>query len=101
MKVVGIEEVIYGSDDPAVGTRYFDDWGVPCIERASTGADFRLPSGQLVRVRGTGDAALPAAPEGPVTAREVIWGVDSKASLDALGAELARDREVKTDAAGT
>src|SRR4051812_13628383 len=100
MKIVGVEEIIYGSDDPTVGARYFDDWGIPAVERGATGADFRLPSGQTIRIRGEKDTGLPQAPEGPITAREVIWGVDSKASLEAIGAELARDRKVDADASG-
>jgi catechol 2,3-dioxygenase-like lactoylglutathione lyase family enzyme len=101
MKIIGVEEILYGVDDPAVGQRYFDDWGVAAVERSASGADFRLPSGQLIRVRNASDPTLPSAEEGPVTAREVIWGVDSKASLEALGADLSRDRKVDVDAAGT
>src|SRR3954462_12215771 len=101
MKIIGVEEITYGVDDPAVGQRYFDDWGVPAVERGASGAEFRLPSGQLIRVRNASDPSLPSAQEGPVTAREVIWGVADKASLEAVGAELGRDRKIDVDAAGT
>ncbi len=34
------------------------------------------------------------------TAREIIWGVDTKATLEAIGAEIAKDREVKAGSDG-
>jgi hypothetical protein len=33
--------------------------------------------------------------------RETIWGVDSKAALEEIGAELGRDRAVRRDADGS
>jgi catechol 2,3-dioxygenase-like lactoylglutathione lyase family enzyme len=101
MTILGVDSVVYGVEDVATGLKYFDDWGIPAAERGATGGDYKLPSGQTVRVRAAGDAGLPKAVEGGSTAREIIWGVDTKESLEALGAELARDREVKRDADGT
>jgi hypothetical protein len=59
-----------------------------------------MASGQSVVIRPASDAALPAAPDGGSTLREAIWGVEDAASLEAIGAELARDREVRKDARG-
>ena len=101
MKILGVDTVVYGADDVATGIKYFDDWGIPAADRGTHGADYRLPSGQMVRVRASGDGSLPAPGEAGSTAREIIWGVDEKAMLDKLGAELARDRAVKRDPDGT
>jgi catechol 2,3-dioxygenase-like lactoylglutathione lyase family enzyme len=46
------------------------------------------------------DPSLPASPEAGPTNRETVWGVDSKASLEALAADLSNDREVKQTADG-
>jgi len=101
MRIARVESLVYGADDVDAGIRYFDDWGLPCIERGAGGAEFRTPAGQSILVRPAADAALPAAPEGGSTLREALWGVDDDASLEKIGAELSRDRDVRVDALGT
>lgn len=101
MTILGVQSVVYGVEDVATGLKYFDDWGVPAAERGAQGGEYKLPSGQTIRVRSASDASLPPPAEGGSTAREIIWGVDGKAALDQIGGELGRDREVKRDADGT
>ena len=100
MKISRVESLVYGVKDVDAGIRYFEDWGLPCIERGARGAEFRMPSGQSILVRSAADPALPASAESGSTLREAIWGVDDAASLEAIGAELGRDREVGRDAQG-
>jgi hypothetical protein len=100
MAILRVESLVYGVEDPGAGIRYFEDWGIPCAARGAHGADFSLPSGQTILVRAASDKALPPAPDGGSTLRETIWGVTDGAGLERIGAELGRDREVKTDAAG-
>lgn len=101
MGIQRIESLIFGADDIDEAARYFDDWGLEAVERGAHGATFRLPENQTIQIRPAGDAGLPAAPDGPVTLRETIWGVDSRESADALAAALARDRDVTTGPDGT
>jgi catechol 2,3-dioxygenase-like lactoylglutathione lyase family enzyme len=101
MPVTRVESIVYGTDDVAAGIKYFEEWGLPCREKGASGAKFALPTGQTVEIRGEGDSALPAAIEKGPTVRETVWGVDTKDALDAVGAELARDRDLKRDADGT
>ncbi len=101
MKINRVESLIYGVGDMDIGVRYFQDWG---LQQKSTSADrseFGMPSGQTVVLRLATDAALPKSPFGGPTVREVVWGVDTQASLKELHDELKRDREVKVDADGT
>ncbi len=100
MKIVRVESVTYGIESVGDGIHFFEDWGLHCGSRGRHGADFDMPGGQSIHVRSAGDTELPAALEGGSTAREVIWGVDSDRSLQEIGAELERDREVLRDAAG-
>src|SRR5262249_49884694 len=95
-----IESVVYGVEDVADGIRYFEDWGLECVERGEHGADFATPAGQSILLRAAGDAALPPAVQSGSTLREVIWGVDNGGALEKIGAELTRDREVKPGADG-
>lgn len=100
MNIIGVEALVYGSDDVDAATRFHVDWGLELTDKRRTGADFVLPDNTTVHVRAIDDAALPPASVPGSTVREVIWGVEDKASLQAIGAELARDRDV-TDTDGT
>lgn len=94
MAIFRIESLAYGVEDLEAGTRYFEDWGLPLAGRGAKGAEFRLPSGQSIRVLQASDKSLPASAQPGSTLREITWAVDSARSLKAIGAELARDREV-------
>lgn len=100
MPIERIEAVTYGVEDIAAGTRYFEDLGLEVVERGARGAVLRTLENQTVELRAMGDSALPPAVVAGPTLRETVWGVDSKAELDALGAELARDRQVRADSSG-
>ena len=101
MAIKRIESVLFAAEDLAAGLKYFDDWGLETVERGHAGATFRTQENQTVVVRAADDASLPASPEGGASLRETVWGVDTPAALEAIGAELAKDREVKRDADGT
>lgn len=101
MTIFRVESLAYGVEDVDAGIRYFEDWGLPCIERGARGAEFRTPAGQSILLRQAADKSLPATVETGSTLREIVWGVDSVRSLEAIGAELGRDRDVKAGADGT
>ncbi len=98
MTIERIESLVYGVEDVAAGIRFFEDWGLEKLEGGATGADFRTQENQTIHIRSSDDAGLPPSPEAGSTLRQTVWGVDSSAALAAIGAELARDRQVKTDA---
>jgi catechol 2,3-dioxygenase-like lactoylglutathione lyase family enzyme len=101
MPILRPEKIIYGVEDLAAGVRYFEDWGLELLESGDAGAEFKMPENQHVVLRLKSDPDLPASPEAGSTAHEVVWGVTEAADLERLGAELAKDRDVKTDADGT
>ena len=101
MTIERIESLLYGAEDVAASTRFFEDWGLEKVESGAAGAIFRTPENQTVHIRAADDPALPASPEGGSTLRETVWGVADSDGLDAIGAELARDREVASDGGGT
>ena len=92
MAIFRIESLVYGVEDLGAGIRYFEDWGLPLAERGAGGADFRLPSGQSIRLLQASDKSLPESAQPGSTLREITWGVDSARSLKAIAAELSRDR---------
>ena len=100
MALLGIESLVYGVDDLETAVRFYDDFGLLAVERDGRGVRYRLDEGSSFILRRADDPSLPPPflpGQGP---REVIWGVDSKASLDAIVAELGRDREVARDPDG-
>lgn len=97
MSITNVETVTFGVEDLETSRRFWRDFGLNEGERDTWSA----ADGSAVLLRAWSDPALPAAIEGGSTAREVTFGVDSKEHLAALAAELARDRPVSEDAAGT
>jgi catechol 2,3-dioxygenase-like lactoylglutathione lyase family enzyme len=100
MPIERIEAVTYGVEDVAAGARYFEDLGLEVVERGARGAVLRTLENQTVRLREMGDTALPLASVPGPTLRETTWGVDTKAELDAIGSEMAKDRQVRVDPSG-
>jgi hypothetical protein len=87
-------------DDIPRCARFFEDFGLEPVAEDADGAELATGVGQRVRLRPHDAPGLPAPVESGPTLREVVWGVDSAESLERLGAELAKDREVAEDADG-
>lgn len=100
MPIERLESITYGVDDVARCVKYFDDLGLERVEHGVSGATFRTLTNQTILVRASSDPELPAAVQPGSTLRFTVWGVDNEASLEAVGKELARDREVRRDASG-
>lgn len=101
MPIMGLEGLVYGVDDVAACAKFLGDFGLENAETSTAGATLRVRGeGTWIRLRKADDAALPAAVEAGPTMREIVWAVSDKASLDAVGAELSRDRAVTTDSEG-
>jgi catechol 2,3-dioxygenase-like lactoylglutathione lyase family enzyme len=93
MAVIGIESLVYGVDDMAAATRFFEDFG---LVREGANGTFRLAEGSSLVLRPSDDLGLPA-PAAPGTGpgpRELVWGVDSERALGKIADDLARDRKV-------
>lgn len=101
MAITGIESLIYGVDDIALCTKFFEDFGLPLISRTGSESIFRLENGSKVLLRRLGDAQLPESSVVGPGVREVIWAVDSNENLEALYTDLGRDRKLKRDPDGT
>lgn len=94
MKIVGLEGLTYGVDDVATCRRFNEDLGLRPVEHGATGALFGTTEGSTVELREAGDADLPPAVVPGSTVRQIVWGVESDAVLEAIAGELVKDREV-------
>lgn len=101
MALNGIETLVYGVEDVAECTRYFEDFGLPLLEKSSSHAHFRLEEGSNVIIRHVSDPALPKSGLQGTGVHETIWGVNRQDSLERLVAELSVDHEIRRDADGT
>jgi catechol 2,3-dioxygenase-like lactoylglutathione lyase family enzyme len=100
MNIVGVEDVTYGVEDLAACIKFFEDFGLATVEKGASGAVFETAEKTTITVRKSTDPALPPAIQPGSTMREFTWGVGSAGDLEMIGASLAKDREVKTDARG-
>lgn len=101
MSINGIATLIYEVDDFASAIRFYGDFGLKEEQSSENEVKYRLPDGSSVVLRRKGDSDVSLQSTSEKGVREVIWGVDSKESLRALGAELQTDREVREDPDGT
>jgi len=92
MNITGIETLVFGVEDLAACRQYLLDYGL----EPAAGQPHRLVAldGTGVELFAATDASLPAAPKG-CQLRKCVMGVADAATLDAIEAELARDREVQ------
>jgi catechol-2,3-dioxygenase len=88
--IEGIDRITYGVEDIAACRRFFLDWGLRLVREGPTGLDFESLNGCEIRIRKSDDPSLPPAVEPGPTLREVIWGVQAGASLEALRPLLSR-----------
>jgi len=100
MAIVRIEGVVFGVESIADCTRFFTDAGLESVSSDADASLFRTPCNQTVELRKSDDPALPPPAGERADLREVIWGVDSPAGLEAIHREMAKDREVKVGADG-
>ncbi len=88
MTILGIDEISYGAGDLATCKRFFSDWGLQLTEENSHALTFETQDGGRVRVLDPQMGSLPPAMEAGPTLHQVVWGVDSEASLAALRTRL-------------
>ena len=101
MAINGVDTLVYGVDDVDRSIQFFEDFGLPLLKREAQRGTFRLDEGSTVEIRPSNDPALPPSAIVGNGVREVIWGVDTAASLNALAADLGRDHELRRDSDGT
>ena len=101
MPVTGVETLVYGVNDIEECVTFFTDFGLTLHDRTEACARFRLDEGSHVELRHIDDPTLPETILQDTGVREVIWGVDTEESLDALVKGLEADRKVLRDNDGT
>ncbi len=90
MNIIGLDALVFGVDDLAGCRQYLIDYG---LSDAGNGR-FEALDGTAVLIRAKDDPSLPADLGTASLLRETVYGVADVATLDAIEAELQRDRTV-------
>lgn len=90
MNIIGPDALVFGVDDLPACRQYLRDYGL----KDAGGDRFEALDGTAIVLRAEDDATLPPAMGTASLLRETVYGVADAATLDAIEAELRRDREV-------
>ncbi|TKC86872.1 glyoxalase [Trinickia terrae] len=104
MNILGLEYLVFGVDDLSGAHQFLLDYGLdPVHYHPAEGGTYAALDGTGLVVRPASDPSLPPLPPGAATPslRETVYGVADTATLAALEANLAADRDVAVDADGT
>ena len=86
--IEGIDSITYSTETWSEARRFLNDWGLQETAFSDTEQQFETANGSVVKVLRNDDASLPTAMETGATLREVVWGVDSDATLNFLAKSL-------------
>jgi len=100
MNILGPDSLVFGVEDVDACGRYLLDYGLTKVESAASGGVFEALDGTNCVVRKSSDGGLPKPIAASPNIRECVYGVADAATLEQVGAELSRDREVRRDASG-
>lgn len=95
MNILGPDYLVFGVDNIDACTHCLEDYGLVKVESTATGAMFEAMDGTGVIIRNGADTSLAAQVAPDPNIRETIYGVADKQTLEAVGAELSKDRNVK------
>jgi len=101
MKIIGPDALVFGVDDVAACAQYLADYGLKPVDVNQDGGRFEALDGTAIILARKDDPRLPA-PLGTATMlRKTVYGVADQQALDAIAAELERDRAVRRLADGS
>jgi catechol 2,3-dioxygenase-like lactoylglutathione lyase family enzyme len=97
MKIVGLDALVFGVDDVAGCRQYLIDYGL----KEAGGGRLEALDGTGVIVAPASDKSLPPAASPGNSLRKTVMGVTDAGELQAIAAELGKDREVRRLADGS
>lgn len=101
MNIIGPDALVFGVDDVAACMQYLTDYGLEPVGADAAGGRFEALDGTAVIIAHKDDPSLPPSLGTASMLRKTIYGVADAQSLDAIAAELLKDREVKRLADGS
>jgi catechol 2,3-dioxygenase-like lactoylglutathione lyase family enzyme len=96
VNIIGPDALVFGVDDVSACAQYLIDYGLAPVGVTKSGGRFEAADGTAIVLAREDDPALPPSLGTASRLRKTIYGVADRATLDAIGQELGRDREVKS-----
>jgi len=100
MNIVGLDSLVFGVETVEDAARYLEDYGLIPVDVSADGGRFEALDGTSIVIARQDDPSLPAAPSPMCRLRRTVMGVSDKETLDAIAAELGKDREARRLADG-
>lgn len=100
MNIIGLNAAVLGVEDIDASRRFAADFGLSVVEKGSSGLNAEALDGTHLVIRDARDTSLPPSVAAPPNLRETVWAVGDKGVIDAIGAELSTDRQVKLGSDG-
>lgn len=100
MQILGPDLLIFGVDDVDACAKMAKAYGLTPVEEGPAGGTYEAMDGTAIVIRKGADSALPAPVAATPNLREQVYGVADAATLESVGAELGRDRDVTVEADG-
>jgi catechol 2,3-dioxygenase-like lactoylglutathione lyase family enzyme len=94
MNIIGPDYLVFGVDDLPGAIDYLTAFGLKPVDVTEKGGLFEALDGTGVIIRHKSDPSLPASLPTSNMLRQQVYGVESAADLEAIEAELSRDRRV-------
>ena len=94
MNILGPDALTFGVDDVGACRDYLTAFGLNPVDVDEAGGFFEALDGTGIVVRRRDDPRLPAPLETATMLRQIVYGVADHATVDAIGDELSRDRQV-------
>lgn len=101
MNIIGADLLVFAVDDMCACTQFLSDAGLICVENTDQRKRFEALDGTGIVITTKDDPSLPPALETGATIRETIYGVADAGTLEAIAAELGRDRSVHRGPSGS
>ena len=95
MNIIGPDALVFGVDDVAACRQYLTDYGLMPVGVSAAGGRFEALDGTAIVIARQDDASLPPPLPTKTMLRKTVYGVADAATLDAIAAELGKDREVR------
>lgn len=95
MNILGPDALIFGVDDIEGTTRFLTDYGLTPVHAGPRGGRFETQEGTAIIIAPNDDPSLPPPLPSGTSVRKMVYGVDTAQTVEAIAAELGKDRAVR------
>lgn len=95
MNIIGPDALVFAVDDIEGTSKYLSDYGLTPVGAGQRGGRFETQDGTAIVIAPVDNPTLPPPLPSGTAIRKIVYGVDNAQTLEAIAAELGKDREVR------